>query len=177
MKQRLDPASFFAGIRALRRVGDAPDTRSARFFTLVGEDMPLKARNRLVFPSLMTDAATLAQHDLADWQYTPAPLRRFAALVVEGLRKGEMPFFVAHAASDRVQLAHCKFGAMLQVDEWQLVHAVGFRVAAKEGMSIAVGQSGCFVDLLALPLPLPVGQGPPVRLTPRGILSREMRGG
>lgn len=166
-----DPARFQAMLKRMRVAGDAPDTRVQRFFQVEGDPLPLKAKQRLIFPSLFGAESLLAQYALADWQDTPAHLRRFAAQVCESLRRGGMPFFVTHACAQEVRFAHSKFGASLLPDEWQLVHAVGFRLAEKNGLSLCLTGDGAFVDLKSTPLETPFASDP-VRLSPRAILAR-----
>lgn len=156
-----------------RRVHDAPDTTFERSFLQQYDVGPgFNAPFRLRFPSDLSSTAILRQHDRADWQQTDSRIREFAAYLIEAFRRQGIPLYVhsafrtaaeqaelvakgvskasypyaPHCQGAAVDIVHSRFHWDMSRDEWQLIGAIGKRVAEQRKIPITWGGDWSFYD-------------------------------
>jgi hypothetical protein len=127
---------------------------------------------RMAFPHEMDATWVLRQHDRADWSGVDDRIARFAASLIETLRKHDVPFYVhmarrtpgeqrdlynagrskvpgpkaAHTVGYAVDIVHARFHWDLTPEEWRYVGIVGKRVAQRLGLGVTWGGDWSFYD-------------------------------
>lgn len=142
--------------RISRRSGDAEDTSFQRFmgeFEAI-DDTPLRASQRLAFPSLMTDEISLTLHCTANWINLRYAFMFGVASFIEAARKRDIPLYVSiafdpslpsHADASAVRIEHRPFGDALSPGEHTFLRSLCERVSFSKGIPLAYS-SGVITD-------------------------------
>lgn len=166
------PQAMMAAARSQHWAFERPSSVSDRFFERLVDGEVFDAPARLAAASLFTAEHVLLQHELADWRDVPDTLRLFASCFCELLRRMQVPVYVRRSTPSELVILHCRYHGDLTPQEFQLLQALGMRLSIKLGLPV-LGVSG---TRWYLP-PEFVQRGPwhpllpPVRFTPRGLLT------
>lgn len=169
------PAAVCAGVKTFlawfRRHVRQDDTAYERFMGKHGPHSVQDAPMRLEFRHEMTAESVLRLHERADWTGVDQRIARFAAVLVETLRKQGVPMYVhsarrtpaeqarlyaegrsriavkgAHTTGCAVDIVHAKFHWQLSREEWRYIGIVGKQVAHRIGLDVEWGGDWSFFD-------------------------------
>jgi len=169
------PAAFLKALREARETacGTKADTAFERFNETLDDSFFRNVPDNLkAGTTYFTTEAHLRQHEVADWQNVDPEIQKFAALLIEALRKRGFPFYVhsafrtpfeqeqlykkgrsqaqfpfaAHCQGKAVDIVHSFHHWGLTNNEWLLIGKIGKEVATRHKIPVTWGGDWSFYD-------------------------------
>ena len=162
----IDARNLKEELRKQRIADEGENTTTERFFGQIVDGPAFVAPKRIAAgPSYFTTDQMLRYQNRADWQFTHSDIQRFAAYLVEALRRRNIPMYVhtayrtkkeqdaafrrgvsnlqwpraAHCQGMAVDIVHARYHWELTKQEWALIGKIGKDIAKKLNIPIEWG--------------------------------------